>query len=307
MNKNKNTYLLVAVFAVLVVIAYLMTAERGEKTTTFKLDEKIFVIDSAAVDQLEIERNGIKVVLQKAGGRWNVTAPINYPAMDQFVNNALYTLKNYKISSKVSENPTNRDKFGFNDTNVTKIGVFQGGKMIGQMLIGNAGQGNGQGYIKKVDGNEIFLADDFIQNYIVKQDLSEWRDKVILSIPKGAIKSIEITSKEESLTINVDSLGKFFIGKDTLSGNPIDQLTNILSNYSTQGFKDTVITGNPSPNYMMRINTGKVTELKFYKYIDTETSKRYLLQVTGNPQYFEMDEGYVKQLCKTKKELLGKN
>lgn len=307
MKNQKNIYVLVAVFVVLVVIAYLLTAERGERTTTFKLEEKLFVIDSASVDKLEIERNGSKVVLQKTGGKWNVTAPVSYPAMDQFVNNALFTLKTYKISSKVSENPSNRDKFGFNDTNVTKVTVYQGGSAAGQMLIGNAGQGSGQTFLKKVDGNEIFLAEDFIWNYLVKNDLSEWRDKVILSVPRGSIKSIDIKSKDENLTITADSLGKFLIGRDTLSGNPIDQMLNILQNYSTQGFKDTVITGSQTPDYMMKINTGAVTELKFYRYINTETSKRYLLQVTGNPQIFEMDEGYVKQLCKTKKELLGKN
>ncbi|MCE1165982.1 MAG: DUF4340 domain-containing protein [Bacteroidetes bacterium] len=307
MKNQKNIYILTGVFVVLVVIAYLLTAERGTKTTTSKLDEKIFVIDSASVDKLEIERNGARVVLQKMGGKWNLTAPVNYSATDKFVNDAIWTLKNYKISSKVSENPSNRDKFGFSDTNFTKVSVYQNGNSAGQFIIGNAGPGNAQAYLKKVDGSEIYLADDFVWNYLVKTDLTDWRDKVILSVPKGAIKSIDFITKDENYSVIVDSLGKFFIGKDTVSAAALDGVLNLLQNYSTQGFKDTVLTGAGSPNYYMRINTGPVTELKFYRYMDTESSKRCLLQVTGNTQIFEMDENYVKQLFKTKKELLGKN
>lgn len=306
MKNNKNLYILIAVFVALVVIAYLLTTERGTRTTTFKLEEKLFVIDSASVDKFEIDRNGKKVVLQKAGGKWNLTSPVNYSAMDKFVNDAIYTIKNYKIASKVSDNPSNKDKFGFNDTNATRVAIYQGGVLAGQFVIGSAGPGNAQAYLKKTDGNEILLAEDFIWSYVVKTDLDEWRDKLIVSIPKGSVKSIEFVSKDDKYTVTADSLGKFFIGKDSVSG-ALDGVLNLLQNYNTQFFKDTVLAGAGNPDYLVRIEHTKVTELKFYKYVDTETVKRYLLQVTGTLQIFEMDENYVKQIFKTRKELLGKS
>lgn len=306
MKNNKNLYILIAVFAVLVVIAYLLTMERGTRTTTFKLEEKLFVIDSTSVDKFEIDRNGKKVVLQKSGGKWNLASPVNYSAMDKFVNEAIYTIKNYKITSKVSDNPSNKDKFGFNDTNATRVAVYQGGVLAGQFIVGNAGPGNAQAYLKKTEGNEILLAEDFVWSYLVKMDLDEWRDKVIVSIPKNSVKSIEFVSKDDSYTVTADSLGKFFVGKDSVSG-ALDGVLNLLQNYSTQYFKDTVLAGAGNPDYLVRIEHKYATELKFYKYIYTETVKRYLLQVTGIPQIFEMDENYVKQLFKTRKELLGKS
>jgi len=306
MKNNKNLYILITVFLVLVVIAYLLTTERGTRTTTFKLEEKLFVIDSASVDKFEIDRNGKKVVLQKSGGKWNLTSPVNYSAMDKFVNEAIYTIKNYKITSKVSDNPSNKDKFGFNDTNATRVAVYQGGVLAGQFVVGSAGPGNAQAYLKKTEGNEILLAEDFVWSYLVKMDLDEWRDKVIVSIPKNSVKSIEFVSKDDSYTVTADSLGKFFVGKDSVSG-ALDGVLNLLQNYSTQYFKDTVLAGTGNPDYLVKIEHKNATELKFYKYIDTETVKRYLLQVTGIPQIFEMDENYVKQLFKTRKELLGKS
>jgi hypothetical protein len=307
MKNNKNLYILAGVFVFLAVIAYYLTAERGQRTTTFKLDEKILQIDSASVDKLEIERNGKKVVLQKTGGNWVITTPVNYPAVNQFVNNALFTLKNYKITSKVSSNPSNKDKFGFNDTNITKLTVYQGGNSAGQILIGNAGPGNAQSYIKTTEGNDIFLADEFVWNYLVKNDLTEWRDKLIVSIPKGLIKQIDFVSKDENFSVKYDTTGKFYIGKDTVSAASMDGVLNLLQNYSTQYFKDTLFADDRSPEYLVRVTANNTTEFKFYKYIDTEAVKKYLLKVSGNVQIFDMDENYVKQLFKTKKELLGKS
>ena len=306
MKNNKNLYILITVFLVLVVIAYLLTTERGARTTTFKLEEKLFVIDSASVDKLEIDRNGKKVVLQKTGGKWNLTSPVNYSAMDKFVNDAIYTIKNYKIASKVSDNPSNKDKFGFNDTNATRAAVFQAAVLAGQLIVGSAGPGNAQAYLKKTEGNEILLAEDFVWSYVVKTDLDEWRDKLIVSIPKNSVKSIEFVSKDDRFTVSSDSLGKFFIGKDSVSG-ALDGVLNLLQNYNTQFFKDTVLAGAGNPEYLVRVEHKNATELKFYKYVDTETVKRYLLQVSGMLQIFEMDENYVKQIFKTRKELLGKN
>jgi hypothetical protein len=307
MKNNKNLYILAGVFVLLVVIAYLLTAERGQRTTTFKLDEKILQIDSAAIDKLEIEKNGKKIVLQKTGGNWTITTPVSYPAVNQFVNNALSTLKNYKITSKVSSNPSNKDKFGFNDTNVTKLTVYQNGSSVGQMLIGNAGPGNAQSYIKTTEGNDILLADEFVWNYIVKNDLTEWRDKLIVSISKGMIKQIDFVSKDENYSAKYDTTGKFYIGKDTVSAASLDGVMNLLQNYSTQNFKDTVLADDRTPDYLVRVTANNVIEFKFYKYSDTEAVKKYLLKVSGNNQIFEIDENYVKQLYKTKKELLGKS
>ncbi|MDD5363205.1 MAG: DUF4340 domain-containing protein [Ignavibacteria bacterium] len=307
MKNKKNLYILAGVFVLLVIIAYFLTAERGQRTTTFKLDEKILQIDSAAVDKLEIEKNGKKIVLQKTGGNWTITTPVNYPAINQFVNNALFTLKNYKITSKVSSNPSNKDKFGFNDTNITKLTVYQNGSSVGQMLIGNAGPGNAQSYIKTTEGNDIFLADEFVWNYIVKNDLSEWRDKLIVSIPKGLIKQIDFISKDENFSVKSDSTGKFFIGKDTVSSSVMDGLMNLLQNYNTQYFKDTVLADDRTPDYFVRVTANNSTEFKYYKYLDTEAVKKYLLKVSGNNQIFDVDENYVKQLFKTRKELLGKS
>ena len=54
--KSNKTYLYLAIFAALLVVAYFLTSERGEKTASYDLKEKkLFELDSARVDKIEIK------------------------------------------------------------------------------------------------------------------------------------------------------------------------------------------------------------------------------------------------------------
>ena len=302
-NKN-NIYILGFVFVALLVIAYFVMRDTSGEKKTLKLPEKVFTIDSVSVDKLELERNGKKIAMEKKGGLWNLTEPVLYTANQQFVGSVLSNLKNYKISSIVSDNPNNKDFFGFNDTNVTKISVYQGGALSGQLLIGNAASGPSQSYIKKSDAKEVFLAENFLFNNFVKQDLTEWRDKLIISIPKGSIKSIEFNGEKDSYTVTKDTTEKFYVGKDTVDTSVFEGITNMLQTFSTQNFKDTTLSADVKAAISAKIDWGKITEIKFVKY-GNEDSKKFLMIVSGIAQVFEVDENYAKMLIKPRKEILG--
>lgn len=302
-NKN-NIYILGFVFIALLVIAYFVMRDTSGEKKTLKLPEKVFAVDSVSVDKLEIERNGKKIVIEKKGSLWNLTEPVLYTANQQFIGSVLSNLKNYKISSIVSDNPGNKDFFGFNDSNVTKLSVYQGGTLSGQLLIGNAATGPSQTYIKISDSKEVYLAENFLFNNFVKQDLTEWRDKLIISIPKGSIKSIEFNGDKDSYTVTKDTTEKFYVGKDTVDTSVFEGITNMLQNFSTQNFKDTTLAADVKASISAKIDWGKTTEIKFIKY-GNEDSKKFLLTVSGIGQVFEVDENYAKMLFKTKKEILG--
>lgn len=300
----KKTYLLAVVFIVLAVIAYFLTSERGEKTSTYKLEKQLFAVDSASVDKLEIEQRGIKLVLSKVGMEWRVVQPVDYTAYQQFVASALSDLKKYRLESRVSENPNNKDKFGFNDTNVVKVTVYQGGNAVGSMLIGNASNGPSQTFIKKTDGKEIFLANDLLRSNFAKDNvLNDWRDKLILNISKGNVKAIEFISSSDNYKIEVDSAGKFRCGKDSVNSMQSDGILNLFQNFNTQGFIDSTVNTNVKFDYTIKIFADKVYEIGFLK-IGEGTNPKYLLKVSDKKQLFEVDENFMKVAFKTRKEMV---
>jgi hypothetical protein len=306
MKNKKNIYYLSGILVVLLVVAYFVTTEKGPKTSTYKLAEKIITVDSAKADKLEIDYRSSRIVLQKSGGNWNLIQPVNYPASLVHVANVLSSLQNYKISSKVSDNPGNKDRFGFNDTNYIKVTVYQENNLLGSILIGKEGPGGGQTYIKKTDGNEVFLADDFVYTNVFKSDLTEWRDKQIFSIIRSTIKEISFVSKDDSFTLKPDSTSRFYLGKDSVSTTVMDGVLNLIQNYNTQYFKDTTLSGQSAPDFAVTITANVTKELKFYKFMDDEKNPRYLLVVSGTNQVFDVDLNFVKMLFKTRNEFLGK-
>jgi hypothetical protein len=302
--KANKTYILAVVFIVLAVIAYFLTTDRGEKTATYKLDKQLFAVDSATIDKLEIEQKGIKVTLVKAGIEWRVTQPVDYSAYSQFVAAALSDLKKYKLESKVSDNPNNKDKFGFNDTNSVKVTVFQGGNPVGTLLIGNSASGPGQSFIKKPESNEIFLANDLLRSDFAKDNiLNDWRDKLIYTIPKGNIKSVEFISSSENYKIEKDSAGFYRSGKDSVNNTVADGVFNIFQNFNTIGFKDSTISENVKFDYTIKIYADRLYEINFLKAGDGDNPK-YILKVSDKKQLFEVDGNFLKMVFKGKKEMI---
>ncbi len=302
--KVNKTYILAAVFVVLAVLAYFITTDRGEKTATYKLEKQLFEVDSALIDKLEIEQNGKKVTLVKSGVEWRLSQPVDYSAYPQFVAAALSDLKKYKLESKVSDNPSNKDRFGFNDTNLVKVTVYQGQNLMGTMIIGHAANGPSQTFIKSPESNEIFLANDFLRSNFAKESIyDDWRDKLILSISKASITSIDFISQSEKYSITRDSAGTYRSGKDSLNTQVVDGVFSMLQNFNTQGFKDTTISDDTKFDYTVKVNADKVYLINFLK-IGEGPNPKFLLKVSDKKQIFVVDENFLKLLFKNRKELV---
>jgi len=306
--KNKNLTLGILLVA-LAVIAYFIVYSNSGKVTTEKdklLDSPFFKVDSATIDKLEIERNGKKIVLSKIGIEWKVTEPVDYKATQPFIASAIGDLKKYKLASRESDNPEFKDRFGFNDTNVAKITVYQAGNPAGTFEMGNATSGPSQTYVRKPGDKIIYRADGLLRMNFVKDDLQEWRDKSIISIPKGAVKSIEFFGPggENHKIVKDSASGTYFLGKDTANATIADGLMNLLQNFNTQYFYDKPLNKDLKPNYNVKVVWNNITtEFTFYKVGTEESNPKHVLKVTGINQLFDVDENYVKMLYKTKKEL----
>lgn len=306
MNTNK-TYLLGGVLVVLVIAAYFLTSDRGTKTETEKTPEKekeFFAVDSASVDKLEIVRKNQKIVLSKVGGSWRQTEPVDYLVTANFVPPAVGDLKKFELSTTVSTNPAKFDAYGFHDSTKTTLTVFEKGVQKGVIVIGNAGQGPSQTFVKRPDKNAVYLAENFLRMNFVKDNPDDWRDKLIVSVPTGLIKSIDFSYPNESFTITKDSTNRFFIGKDSIQYSNLEGFLNLLQNMNTQGFSDANL-----DTVKKFTNTIKVDADKMYQFDLLKVNAEpvyYLMRVSGIKQVFKFDEALAKMILKPKSEITGK-
>lgn len=75
--KNKSILIYSAVFVVLLILVYFIVIDRGGKTTSYSLAEKLFTVDSASVTKIEFEEKGQKYVFELVGNEWRMTEPLN--------------------------------------------------------------------------------------------------------------------------------------------------------------------------------------------------------------------------------------
>lgn len=304
--KNNRIYLLAGILAVLILVAYLITSNKGEKTTTDDLEmTKFFEVDSAAVDKLEFVQNGKKFVISKVAGVWRLTEPVDYPVMNDFVGMALSDLKNYKLESKVSNNPSKKTSFGFVDSAQVTLTVYENGAPKGTFVIGGSAQGPSQTYVKLADKDQVYLADGFLRNNFAKTNVDEWRDKAIVSIPAEMVKSIEF-SGAETFRLAKDSTGKFAIDGTPADSTQVTGMLNLLQNFNTQNFKDTVLGPETKFDRTIKIDWGNTTELMFLKRGDS-TNVNYLLKVSDKKQIFEFNEGLANNILKQRKDFIKKD
>lgn len=299
---KSKTYLYLGIFAVLAIAAYYLTTDRGERTSSYKLTEtKLFELDSAKVDKIEVKDFRGNLVISKATGDWRVTEPYDYRTVNSAVESMISNLKNMKLESIVSDNPEKKETYGFKDSEQAEISVYEGGVLKGKFLLGSSAA-TSSSYIKKMDSDNIYIADNLDRNYFVKPNLDEWRDKSVVSIPKEGINAVEFVTETETFMAKRDSTGKFFIGQDSV-GPGFDGILNYLTKFETTSFKDTTLAPQTDFDGIIRVDWGNKTDLMFLK-IDSDPVK-YLIQVSGDKQIYEVDEAVAKNLLKTKKEILG--
>jgi hypothetical protein len=302
MNKNKSL-VYVIIFVILLVAAYFITTDRGEKTASYDIDqEKLVDADSASIDKIEIKSDNGNITLVRSGGEWRLSEPVDSRANIQFIETALSNLGKFKLESIVSTNPDKHTNYGFTSGNQATIFVFQNGVEKGSFIIGNAGPGGNQTYVRKVGSDNVYLASNLTRSNLIKPSIDDWRDKTIIKIPRENINSVEFITPRERFTAEKDTEGNFMIDSQPVS-EAFNGILNSLQNFNTQYFKDTTLAADTNFDYSILVNWGPVTELKFLK-MKTEPVQ-YLVQVSNDPQIYVLDEGFANNVVKQKSDLVS--
>jgi len=304
---NKTIKILLAVFAVLIAI-YFLFFRSSEKVTTEKIDAKLFVADSSKIDKIEIVKNAETIVLEKVNNQWKLTKPIDYPADTSNIYLMLSDLKNFTLESVASENPA---KFsGYLDSvHNAKITTYQEGKPLGTFILGKT-QANDNSYIKKPEENRILLASNLTAALFTKSS-KDYRNKFMFSIPTYSVNSVTFKSTDSNnvdMTVSKAGENKWTIGSDSVSSSVMEGFLNILANFNTDDFKDTVMTTFPVPVYTITVNTslGQPTVINLYKEPVTDPNgvPSYITQVSGNNQLFKLFAALATQLMKKRSDFI---
>jgi len=266
---------------------------------TYEIREKLVDIDSAAVEKIEIKAPDKQIVLEKMGGQWMLMAPEvpHYPASQTAVEQLLTQLKNLKLESLISSNPEKQSLFKVDSTG-TVVTVFEHNTPKPSFIVGKEGSDYLSVYVRKAGSNDVYLAQGLF-TYTVNKQVREWRDKTIFKTVPQSISQITFHYGDTTFTLRQTN-NAWFIDSDSAQQVAVELFLNTLSNLQADDFIDSTIAKLPPPRLVLDIFAANNGQINIYPA--GKDVKKYIVQVTGFSQLFELMEYSAERLMKHRKD-----
>ncbi len=292
---TRNTYALLAVLAVLVIIAYVVMQKPGERSSSGESGEVLVNLDSLAVDRIEIKSPTANIVLQKKGVEWFVESPVSYKADQSNVATLIHSSKSMHVSNIVSNKPDKFSVFQVDSTG-TLLKLYQNGTEKASFILGKPGSNYSELYARQTASQDVALVNG-VSSYVFSRPIKDWRDRTIFSLPREQIKEIRYQYGDTTFVLAFRD-SAWTIGKDSTKEGVISSLISSLSNIVADDFVDTLTTPPTKPTAQISFAG---TQLTFF-YV--KGSEKYLVQSSASPQRFELQSWHANQLLMRKKDML---
>jgi hypothetical protein len=158
-------------------------------------DKKILTFDRDKVDRVELEHDGQKVELTKAGQDWNVSAPIQAKADFSSVESIISRLQSAQMKALTSENATDLSQYGLDKPVATAtVGL---GSSRATLAFGKSAEG-GDVYARDITRPVVVtVAADLLTD--VKKNPSDLRRRDVFEFRSFNAKRIEVSRGAETL------------------------------------------------------------------------------------------------------------
>ena len=293
---KKNTLILIGLFVVLLIVAFLVLQKPGEQSVSSASAGFLFTIDSLSVDKIDIKTPTSSVVLEKHGAEWFVSQPINYKADQSNVEQLIHQIKILEVKSTISDKPEKHGVFQVDSASGTQVTVYEKGIEKAAFILGKMAASYTESYARKVTSNEVMLVEG-AYSHIFTRSVKEWRNKNIFTTPRENIKEIAYQYGDTTFMLYLkDSV--WIVGKDKAKQSVIDGLLSTLSNVQADDFIDSALT--PAPKIMATISySGIQLRFSFSKAVN-----KYYIQSSASPQWFIQEQWRANQILKRKKEII---
>jgi Domain of unknown function (DUF4340) len=296
---RKNSYYLLGVLALLLIVAYFVMQQPGEKSVSESDNGELVNVDSVKVNKIEIHSPHLSVRLEKRGDEWFVTSPVDYRADQSGVASLLHQAKNLQISNVISTNPEKHSVFMV-DSLGTIVTMYQTGRPTASFIIGKMGTTYNEIYARRANSNTVDLIEGAM-NYIFNRPVKEWRDKTIFKTQKDSIE--EVKFQYGDTTFSLVSMGlpdkmTWMIGKDSTQSPIVNSFLSSLSNFQTDDFLDTI------PPTMPKLTAQISCEGTELRFAFNKKENKYYVQTSDSPQWFIVEQWHANELLKRKKDFV---
>jgi hypothetical protein len=293
---KKNTLILISLFVLLLIIAFLVLQKPGEQSASSANTGFFTVIDSLSVDKIQIKTPTSFLLLEKRGTEWYIAQPINYKANQTNVGQIIHQIKILEVKSIISSKPEKHSVFQV-DQSGTEIKMYEKGAEKVSFILGKMAASYTESYVRRLNSNNVFLVEGAF-SYMFSRPVKEWRDKTIFTTPKETIKEVQFQYGDTTFSMTLKDT-TWVIGKAKAQQSVMDGILSSLSNLQADDFIDSTI----SPKIMATVLYSGV-QIRFA--YDKKTNK-YTVQSSNSPPWFILEPWKANQILKRKQELIEIN
>jgi hypothetical protein len=195
----------VAVLAALGVGLYFSNKEKAAEAAKPPTDAppKILALSEADVTKVDLKKKGgDETVLERAGGKWQMTAPKAYPADQDATNQLVTAASNVSGDRVVEDKASNLSAYGLNSPNVEVDITSKGGK-VSKLKIGDDTPTNSGSYAMLEGDPRVFTVASYVKTGIDKS-ANDLRDKRLLSFDQDKLSRVELIAKKQDIEFGRD-------------------------------------------------------------------------------------------------------
>jgi hypothetical protein len=167
---------------------------------------------------LTVQAKGVTVTLERQGDTWSITSPVSAKAEQWVVESILTQLESGKFKTTIEEAPTDADleKYGlktpvFSVTAKAYVPDASGGgkddparQRTVTLYGGIENTFDGSVYVRRDTDPRVYSAEGSVR-YALEKDLYALREKEFLGLEESSLKSLSVTAKANSYTLERDA------------------------------------------------------------------------------------------------------
>jgi hypothetical protein len=168
--------------------------------------------------QLTVQAKGVTVTLERQGDTWSITSPVSAKAETWAVESILAQLQSGKFKATIEEAPTDADleKYGLKTPvfSVAAKAYVPDASGSGKddparqrtvtLYGGTENTFDGSVYVRRDTDPRVYSADGSVR-YALEKDLYALREKEFLGLDEASLKSLTVTAKANSYTLERDA------------------------------------------------------------------------------------------------------
>jgi hypothetical protein len=232
---NRNLSLLGLAAAAMVALAVIVAGIADKPYA--KKDQTAYLIQGLDPDQvarITIGKPGEEVILNRRGANFVVANLDNYPAQTSEINKLITTCLDIQTFELYTDNPANHKDLGVTEPNARVLVKFYKAapadktdlSLLTGVIVGKQKQqGQGIGYVRRVDDNKVYVAAAQIPQ--VKKQAMDYVVRVLTSVKREDINSITVSCPNDTYLLMSGDDANTVILENLAEGK---KLNNVIAN-----------------------------------------------------------------------------